>query len=432
MKGTRVTGTTRVRNFERSIRETIAALEVYRTYVDPDAGEVSQEDIHYVEDAAAKARDHRDDIDDDLFEFLSAILLLRHGGGNEADFAARFQQATGPVMAKAVEDTAFYRYVRFSALNEVGGDPTVFGRSIDSFHRANEKRAERWPRSMLATSTHDTKRSEDVRSRLALLSEIPEAWTATVARWSELNEPHRTDSLPDRGAEYLLYQALVGAWPLDTERATAYMEKATREAKLHTSWTDPNPDYDEALKSFIASILENAEFTEDLAGFVEPLIEPGRINSLATTLLKLTSPGVPDLYQGTELWDLSLVDPDNRRPVDYAERLRLLDIDDHPKLLVVRRALDLRKSRPASFAGSYERIETGTQHVLGFRRGDDIAVLVPRLVLSRPPGWDDAEIGLPVGDWANVFTGEDLGGRTTAGAIFGGFPVALLSRKDAS
>jgi (1->4)-alpha-D-glucan 1-alpha-D-glucosylmutase len=210
------------------------------------------------------------------------------------------------------------------------------------------------------------------------------------------------------------------------------MEKATREAKLHTSWTDPNVEHDSALKSFIASILEDAEFTDDLAGFVEPLIEPGRVNSLATTLLKLTSPGIPDLYQGTELWDLNLVDPDNRRPVDYAERLALLDGGEHPKLLVVRRTLELRKARPAAFRGSYVRIETGTKHILGFTRGDSVAVLVPRLVLSRPPGWEDTEIALPDGGWVNIFTGEDLGGPTPVGAILSGFPVALLSRKDAA
>lgn len=427
-----------------AIRETITALEVYRTYVDPDTGVVSQEDIHYVEDAAAQARDRRDDIDDDLFEFLSAILLLRHQGGPEADFAARFQQATGPVMAKAVEDTAFYRFVRFSALNEVGGDPTVFGRSIDSFHRGNEKRAERWPRSMLATSTHDTKRSEDVRARLALLSEIPGAWRATVARWSEMNERHRTAEMPDRGAEYLLYQTLVGAWPLSAERAVAYMAKAMREAKLFTSWTNPDEAYDTALESFIEAVLADEDFTSDLAAFVEPLIMPGRINSLAMVLLKLTSPGIPDLYQGTELWDLSLVDPDNRKPVDYNRRASLLEplgdappeeVAAHvdagaPKLLVTHRALELRRERPMAFAGSYERLETGTDHLIGFVRGGEVAALAPRLVLSRPPDWNEANVSLPAGRWENVFTRETIEGTATVGTILRDFPVALLARKD--
>lgn len=428
-----------------AIRETIAALEVYRTYVDPDTGEVSQEDIHYVEDAAAQARD-LSDIDGDLFEFLSAILLLRHQGGPEADFAARFQQATGPVMAKAVEDTAFYRFVRFSALNEVGGDPTVFGHSIDSFHRGNEKRAERWSRSMLATSTHDTKRSEDVRARLALLSEIPDAWRATVTRWSEINERHRTGGFPDKRAEYLLYQTLVGAWPLSADRATAYMEKASREAKLYTSWTSPDEHYDGVLRVFIERILADEDFTSDLAAFVEPLIMPGRINSLAMVLLKLTSPGIPDLYQGTELWDLSLVDPDNRQPVDYDHRASLLEsfggaspdevgehVDDGaPKLLVTHRALELRGERPQAFAGSYDRLETNNDHLIGFTRGGEVAVLVPRLVLSRAPDWAEANVSLPPGGWENVFTRETTSGTAALGTILRDFPVALLARKDAS
>ena len=228
-------------------------------------------------------------------------------------------------MAKGLEDTVFYNYNRLLALNEVGGDPGRFGTTLEEFHAACAAVAEKRPHTMLATSTHDTKRSEDVRARLALLSEVPGEWARAVGRWSQINARHRTGQWPDRNSEYLFYQTLVGAHPLPLDRALAYMEKASKEAKAHTSWIDPNPDYDEALGGFVTDCLSDPEFTGDLDAFVAPLRMAGWMNSLSMKLLALTAPGIPDLYQGSELWDLSLVDPDNRRPVDFELRVRLLE-----------------------------------------------------------------------------------------------------------
>ena len=300
------------------------------------------------------------------------MLTLEVRGEAESELVMRFQQLTGPAMAKGVEDTAFYNFHRLVALNEVGGSPGELGLSVEDFHRLSAEAQRLWPAAMLATSTHDTKRSEDVRARLSLLAEIPERWGEAVRGWFERNARHReSDDCPDRNAEYLLYQTLVGAWPISAERAAAYMEKATREAKAHTSWTRTNPEYEEALRGFVNGVLDDPEFVADLEAFVAPLVEPGRINSLAQTLLKLTSPGVPDFYQGSELWDLSLVDPDNRRPVDYELRRRLLAelkegrppeailarMDEGlPKLWLIHQGLQLRRRLPEAFGpeGDYE------------------------------------------------------------------------------
>jgi len=427
-----------------ALRELIAGLDVYRTYVDPDTGTVRPEDAMRIRSAQQSAIERRSDLDAAVFEFLAGLILLNHEGGPERDFILRFQQTTGPVTAKAVEDTVFYRYVRFVAVNEVGGDPRRFGLSPERFH--DRMRAAR-PRSMLATSTHDTKRSEDVRARLALLSEIPDAWREQVMRWKKMNERHRENGLPDPHAEYLLLQTLVGAHPLSADRAAAYMEKATKEAKRLTSWTVPNQDYDDALRGFVHALLDDAEFTAELDAFVGPLIEPGRVNSLAQTLLRLTCPGVPDTYQGTESWDLSLVDPDNRRPVDFEMHAALLEAADTaspeealaradsglPKMVVVARALALRRDEPDAFAaGAYDPIDIdgpGAGHVVGFRRAGRIACVVPRLVLGRPENWREARIRLGGDEWKNVFTAELSPGDTTAGELFTRFPVALLQRR---
>ena len=283
-----------------ALREVIACFPVYRTYVRAEAGIVTDEDVRTITGVIDAAKANRPDLDSDLLDFLGAILLLRRRGKLETELVMRLQQLTGPVMAKSVEDTAFYNFHRLISLNEVGGDPGHFGFSIDEFHAACSEAQRRWPTAMLASSTHDTKRSEDVRARINLLSEIPDRWSAAVNRWAELNHRYRRDDLPDRNAEYLLYQTLVGAWPIETDRLLAYMEKASREAKTHTSWTNPNPIYEDALRAFIEGIMSHSPFTTDLEQFVKPLIEPGRINSLAQTLFKLTAPGVPDFYQGTE------------------------------------------------------------------------------------------------------------------------------------
>ena len=306
---------------------------------------------------------------------------------------------------------------------------------------------------MLATSTHDTKRSEDVRARISLLSEIPEAWGEAVRRWLDHNARHRRASqgedFPDRNAEYLFYQTLVGAWPISAERAAAYMEKAAREAKAYTSWTRQNPEYEEALRAFVTSALEDRDFVADLEAFVAPLVAPGRINSLAQTLLKIAAPGVPDFYQGTEIWDLSLVDPDNRRPVDYERRRRLLNdlkrgmtpeeilarMDDGlPKLWLIHQGLQLRRRSPEIFgpAGTYERLRAAgprAEHVVAFTRGGAVAAVAPRLPLRLQGDWQGTALELPPGSWRDELTGEEIaGGRRPVAEVLARFPVALLAR----
>jgi (1->4)-alpha-D-glucan 1-alpha-D-glucosylmutase len=353
-----------------------------------------------------------------------------------------------------VEDTAFYRYNRLVSLNEVGGDPGTFGHSPDEFHAAMGEAQASWGKAMLASSTHDTKRSEDVRARITLLSEIPERWGEAVRSWMARNERHRTDPATgttiDRNAEYLLYQVLVGAHPLSPERAAAYMEKAAKEAKAHTSWVDPDPAYDDALRRFTTEVVGDVGFQEEVARFVDELRTPGWITSLAATLVKLTAPGVPDVYQGTELWDLSLVDPDNRRPVDYDLRRSLLAeldgldaeqvwarIDDGlPKLHVVRTALRVRTAHADAFAATstYAPLTaTGVRaaHVIGFVRGGRVATIVPRLVLGRGGDWAGTTVQLPDGRWVDELTGAAVGGGVLAlDDLLGRFPVALLTRED--
>jgi (1->4)-alpha-D-glucan 1-alpha-D-glucosylmutase len=428
-----------------ALREVLAAFPVYRTYVSPRT-EPDPFDVAYVDEALERVAERRDDLDPELLRFLGDILLLRRPGDAETELALRFQQTSGPVMAKGVEDTAFYNYNRLVSLNEVGGSPAHFGTALDDWHRATEEAQASWPLAMLATSTHDTKRSEDVRARINLLSEIPDEWAAAVARWAAINERHRAGDLPDRNVEYLLYQTLVGAWPLDAERALRYVEKASKEAKAHTSWINPSPDYDDALRAFVTSVLDDRVFLADLEDFVGPLIEPGRVSSLAQVMLKLTAPGVPDVYQGTELWDLSLVDPDNRRPDDYESRAKLLwELDDLtaeaalerydegvPKMLVIARALGLRARFPDRFRGAYRHIEASgpmAAHVVAFARREDLVAIVPRLVLGLGGRWDGTALDVPPGNWTDVFTGATWsGGHARLADLLGSFPVALLSR----
>jgi (1->4)-alpha-D-glucan 1-alpha-D-glucosylmutase len=326
---------------------------------------------------------------------------------------------------------------------------------VADFHAYNRRMAADWPHTLLATSTHDTKRSEDVRARIGLLSEIPAEWADTVRRWTLMNARHKTDGLPDANTEYLLYQTLVGAFPLSAERAVAYMEKASREAKEHTSWIDPEPAYDDALRGFAEAILADPDFRADLVDFVGPLVDRGRTVSVAQALLKLTAPGVPDLYQGSEVWDLSLVDPDNRRPVDYGarrsllEKIRTLDVGEvraltdegAAKLWTVWRALAVRQEHPDAFAGeaaTYDPLETTgarADHVVGFVRGGRVATIVPRLVLglARAGGWSDTVVALPPGLWTDVLGASvidvDEGGTVPVRELLDRFPVALLVRR---
>ncbi len=345
----------------------INAFPVYRAYARPESGSVSDQDVTVTTQAIETAKRLQPNLDPRLFDFLRDILLLRIRGDLEDDLVLRFQQVTGPVMAKGLEDTAFYCYNRLISLNEVGGSPDHFGCSPDDFHKRCVEIQQQWPQTLLATATHDTKRGEDARLRIGMLSEIPDKWAEAVRNWSVINEQYRQDDLPERNAEYLFYQTLVGAWPLEVERAVAFMHKASREAKMHTSWIDPDPVYDQALRSFVEGSLSDEVFVNALTEFVQPLVQPARITSLAQTLLKLTAPGIPDIYQGCELWDHNLVDPDNRRPVDYALRRDLVaktkkmpfqkslrDFDSGmPKLMVIQRTLEYRKAHSDVFLSSY-------------------------------------------------------------------------------
>jgi (1->4)-alpha-D-glucan 1-alpha-D-glucosylmutase len=427
-----------------------------------------------------------------------------------------FQQLTGPITAKGVEDTAFYRYARLVSLNEVGGEPSQFGVSPEAFHELNAARLARWPGSLSPTSTHDTKRSEDVRARLDVLSEIPGEWRAKLRAWFRLNKPHRTVldgmTVPDANEEYLLYQTLLGAWPVGpvsdseyrefTERIQQYMRKALREAKVHVSWVNPNPQYDDAVRRFIAAIVDRSNepvperqpgrirrllstlvpgvsvsvFLHDFLPFQQKIATYGMFNSLSQTLLKLASPGVADTYQGTEIWDLSLVDPDNRRPVDFARRRAMLDElrsamalpgadlaplarglvdsleDGRAKLYLTMQGLCYRRQHPDLFlAGDYRPLETAgprKDHLVAFARRMESRVAVavaPRFLaqlgLSGPPlgkeVWQRTWLPLPE-DWPghryrNVLTAEVVPVSTHEGrpalpveAVLASFPVALL------
>jgi (1->4)-alpha-D-glucan 1-alpha-D-glucosylmutase len=309
---------------------------------------------------------------------------------------------------------------------------------------------------MHATSTHDTKRSEDVRARISLLSEIPELWAEAVRRWAGIAERHRrhrrsgpSAPVPDRNTEYLLYQTLAGAWPISTDRLVPFLEKSAREAKSHTAWTRVDEEYEAALRSFAEALLADPAFVADLEAFIIPLVEPARIHSLAQTLLKLTAPGVPDHYQGSEIWDLSLVDPDNRRPVDYDLRRRLLaDLEKGispeeilarmdeglPKMWVIHQGLHLRRRRPEVFggAGGYRCLlarGAKADHVVAFSRADEAVTVVPRLVIRLGGDWGETALDLPEGRWRNELTGEETGGGTCRVAdLLARFPVALLAR----
>ncbi|CAN5745431.1 malto-oligosyltrehalose synthase [soil metagenome] len=456
----------------QALVDTTACLPVYRTYVAAEEGaegraagagdlRISPEDAKLVEEAVEEARGRRPELDPDPLDLLEDMLLLRVRGALETELVMRFQQFTGPVAAKGGEDTALYRYNRFIARNEVGADPSRFGVSPDQFHRWCSEMQAHWPRTMLTTSTHDTKRSEDVRARLHALSEIPEDWEEALARWEGLvgaDAPEGGRHPVDPNTRYFCYQTLVGAWPIGEDRWLAYLEKAIREAGVHTRWTDPGTRYEDAVRAFGASLLANGAFVQDIEAFVTRLLGPGRINALAQALLKLTAPGIPDLYQGSELWDLSLVDPDNRRPVDFGLRRRLLaelpglapesilarSDEGLPKLHLTREALRVRRDYPECFGadGAYRALEaTGSaaRHVVAFCRGKDVVTVVPRLTLRLDGAWEDTSFQLPEGRWVNRLTGEGVGGsgdpgggQVRLGDLLARFPVALLVRENAA
>jgi (1->4)-alpha-D-glucan 1-alpha-D-glucosylmutase len=348
----------------RALREVAACFSIYRTYVVAERNEITDEDRAEIERAVACANERRQDIDSGLFDFIADILTLRDRGARESEFLLRFQQFTSPVMAKGVEDTAFYCFNRMIGLNEVGAAPDREDLTIEEFHRYCERMQATHPLTMTTLTTHDTKRCEDVRARLAALTEIPGRWKAALNRWSRMNAAFKANAFPDRNTEYFLYQTLIGAWPITKDRLLPYMEKAVREAKQQTSWTQQNKEFEDALRTFIERILESREFVSDLAAMVGKLLPAGRINGLAQTLVKYTAPGIPDTYQGSELWDLRLVDPDNRTPVDYELRQAMLDElksgmapedmmkraeSGLPKLWIVHSALVLRATHPEWF-----------------------------------------------------------------------------------
>ncbi len=445
-----------------ALTEITACMPVYRTYI--REGAVSDEDRAYINRALAEARGRASQVDARLFDFVENVLLLEPPPyiANERDkwleFVMRWQQFTGRVMAKGVEDTAFYNYNRLLSLNEVGSEP---GRDADfdavaELHARNERIARDWPHTMNATSTHDTKRSEDVRARISVLSEIAGQWQREVRKWTRLNAPLERNGAPDANEEWMLYQTLAGMWPLDEsevasipERLCLFLEKAAREAKTHSSWLSPNGDYEKALQDFATAVVEHAPFVESFRRFHKRIAFHGMLNSLAQIVLKVCSPGVPDFYQGTELWDFSLVDPDNRRPVDYAARASLLEgltvdasllsqwTDGRIKLFTTARALAARARHIDAFRGSYRAVETGTPHAIAFTRGDDaLLVVIPRLTtrLTKPPQfplgavWDEHALSLG-GRWRNVFTDEVVEGeRLALRNVLASFPVAILER----
>jgi (1->4)-alpha-D-glucan 1-alpha-D-glucosylmutase len=433
------------RQLREALEKLITALPIYRTYRTATA--LHEEDKRVLLEALQSARIGSPDIEAAAFDFLAALFTKLPLNQEEADFIAKWQQLTPAVMAKGVEDTTFYCFDRLVSCNEVGSQASLIGISNDKFHEFCNYLSDRWPNSMLATSTHDNKRSEDVRARISILSEIPERWSEALHLWSQLNANAWQNRLPDRHAEYLLYQTLIGAWPIDRDRAWAYMLKACREAKINTSWHEPNNSFEEKIRGFVGGVFETPEFIASLERFIEPLILPGRINSLAQTLIKMVAPGVPDFYQGTELWDLSLVDPDNRRPVDFENRLQLirrahrLSANDAlrecdsgmPKLWMTARILAIRRERVEDFSAQskYQPLVAQGAHLgrlLAFRRGENLIAVVPRFNMTLAGEWGDTRLPLPGGAWRNCFTEQVIQREISPGELFASFPVALLIR----
>ena len=433
------------RQLREALEKLITALPIYRTYRTADT--LYEEDKRALLEALQSARIGSPDIDGAVFDFLAALFTKSPLNDTEADFIARWQQLTPAVMAKGVEDTTFYCFDRLVSCNEVGSQASLIGISADKFHEFCNYLGDRWPNSMLATSTHDNKRSEDVRARISILSEIPDRWSEALHQWSQLNTNAWQNRLPDRHAEYLLYQTLIGAWPIDRDRTWAYMLKACREAKINTSWHEPNNSFEEKIRGFVGGVFDTPEFIASLERFVEPLILPGRINSLAQTLIKMVAPGVPDFYQGTELWDLSLVDPDNRRPVDFNTRLAMLrrarrmaaaevlmEWDSGvPKLWMTARLLAIRRKRAEDFsaASKYQPLVAQGTHLgrlLAFRRGENLIAVVPRFTMTLAGEWGDTRLPLPGGVWRNGFTDQLIQREVSPAELFGLFPVALLIR----
>ena len=428
-----------------ALTELLASYDVYRSYVRPGSAP-SAHDCATVRAALARAAARQPEVAPRVWSALEDVLLLRDGDPLSGELALRVQQLTGPVAAKGIEDTLFYRHVRLLALNEVGGTPERFGIPVDALHRAFE--ALPHARSMLTTSTHDTKRGEDTRARLIALTQMPTAWAAAVERWSQRSRTHRSEAV-DGVTEYFFYQTLVGAHPLDVERAWTYMQKAIREAKQHTSWTRSDSAYEAAIERFVRGVCGDRALMDEVARFVAELAPLGFVVSLSRTLLKLAAPGVPDLYQGSELWDFSLVDPDNRRPVDYARRRTLLRriqgltpeaalehmTEGLPKLLLVSRTLNLRRKEPELFEGKYRALDVdgpSPGETIAFARGERLAAVVPRLTWRKPIAERRERVRLEEARWRNVLTGDPVVATRTGVPVmelWRRFPVALLARE---
>ncbi|MFA7430378.1 MAG: malto-oligosyltrehalose synthase, partial [Rhodospirillaceae bacterium] len=469
-------------NLHIALREVVACFPVYRTYVNRQGA--TPEDVRDIDWAIAHAKRKRATADPSIYDVVRGLLTTDYA--RTADrrrllpevvrVARKFQQYTGPVMAKGVEDTAFYRYNRLISLNEVGGHPTTFGLSVHAFHRQNQARLRHGPHGMLATATHDHKRGEDARARITALSELAAQWDERVRRWMTLNRRARRliddETAPHPNDEYLFYQALVGVWPLDgaldglADRMTAFMTKALREAKQRTSWTAPDEQYEQAMEQFIGRVLDTQRpnpFLSDFTAFHAMVAPAGMLNGLSQIVLKHVSPGVPDTYQGTELWDDSLVDPDNRRPVDYARRKAMLDhlpndasilLGDWTsgaiKLHVVRALLHHRAAHPDLLTiGAYHPVEPDgalADHLIALARSNDaghwLVACVPRLTARLrsednpwPLGeavWKDTRLPLPDGapsHWRDLLTGREVtaeAGFLNVADTLQALPVAVL------
>jgi (1->4)-alpha-D-glucan 1-alpha-D-glucosylmutase len=471
---------------KRALVEVMAHFPVYRTYISRE--DATENDYSCIKLAVNKAAQSNPGLLNEL-RFIERFLILDFRccpseGERErwVDFVMRFQQFTGPLMAKGFEDTTLYVYNKLMSLNEVGGSPDIFGIDLEEFHRFNQRRFQNWPHTLNATSTHDTKRGEDIRARLNVLSEMPENWERSLKTWNRLNAKHKTKigelRVPERNDEYLLYQTIVGAYPFDEDghpgfrdRIKQYMVKAVREAKVHTAWLKPDQEYEEGCLTFVDEILTPSpqnEFLGNFLPFQKRVAFYGIFNSLSQILIKITSPGVPDFYQGTEFWDLNLVDPDNRRPVDFEERWRVLaEIkgrattdqaalvrellqtreDGRIKLFLILMGLRARNDyREVFLRGRYRPLEvlgSRRNHCIAYARdtGDVRAVTIaPRFLVSLvregedPLGmniWQDTRIPLEGGfsrPWRNALTGEVVHARDSLviGEVLQTFPVALL------
>jgi (1->4)-alpha-D-glucan 1-alpha-D-glucosylmutase len=409
-----------------ALAEVLAYFPVYRSYL-PDYG------VDHLDQALAATRHHRPDL------ALTLAALSPRLRNPSDELAVRYQQTSGAVMAKGVEDTAYYRWTRFIALNEVGGDPGRFGLDLDAFHAALAHREQLAPQGMTTLSTHDTKRSADVRARLAVLAELPEWWAGAVREFTKLAQAAGA-GVPDPALGHLLWQTLVGAWPLPPDRLHAYLDKAMREARTHTTWTNPDERFESAMHAVADAALTDPVLHTAVARAAARIIAPGRSNSLSAVVVQLAMPGVPDTYQGGELWDLSLVDPDNRRPVDFTVRADLLaridrgwlpEVDDSgvAKLLVVSRVLRARRDHPERFTGYTPLRATGAaaSHAVAFARKGVIAVATRLPVgLADRGGWGETALSLPGGSWTDAFTGFSASSDVALAGLLARYPVALL------